>query len=87
MKTILFYWSKGAQTRRKLIREISNCEKAGKPCYLNVLSEALGASHVAVKKHLDLLVEEGYVQVINPGGKPHYLKLTGEGSKVVEEFS
>lgn len=44
-------------------------------------------SKVAIKKHVDLLLEEKYVKVLNPEGKPHYLVLTQEGIEVLKEFS
>jgi predicted ArsR family transcriptional regulator len=87
MKTILFYWSKGADTRVKMIRIIAERGKKEQPCYLNLIAERLGLSHVAVKKHLDLLIEEGYVGVLNPGGKPNYLSLTEKGADVLKEFA
>jgi predicted ArsR family transcriptional regulator len=87
MKTILFYWSKGSDTRRKLIRLIAQCEREGEPCYLNILAEKMGLSHVAIRKHLDLLVDEEYVKVLNPGGKPVYLALTPKGIDMLKEFS
>jgi DNA-binding transcriptional ArsR family regulator len=87
MKTILFYWSKGSDTRRKIIRLIADCEREGKPCYLNLLAERLGLSHVAVKKHLDLLVEEKYVEILNPDGKPVFIALTKKGTDVLKEIS
>lgn len=85
-KFILFYWSKGAEMRVKILNEIHKCGKAKKPCYLNQIAEKLGVSHVAVKKHLDLLVDEGYVKEINPEGKPVYLNLTKEGVNILADF-
>jgi DNA-binding transcriptional ArsR family regulator len=85
-KSILFYWSKGAETRIKILSEIYKCNKKNKACYLNSLSEKLGLSHVAVKKHLDLVLEEKYIKEINPEGKPVYLKLTDKGMDVLKEF-
>ena len=87
MKTILFYWSKGADTRRTLIRLIADCEREGEACYLNLLAEKIKLSHVAIKKHLDLMVEEGYVKILNPGGKPVYIALTPKGIDILKEFS
>ncbi|VVB65561.1 Uncharacterised protein [Candidatus Gugararchaeum adminiculabundum] len=87
MKTILFYWSKGADVRRKIIKAIAECEKKENPCYLNLLAEKFELSHVAVKKHLDLLLEEGYVKILNPDGKPVYLALTKKGTDMLQEFS
>jgi len=86
MKTILFYWSKGATIRREIIRIISECERKDKPCFLNFLAKELRLSHVAAKKHLDILIEYGFVKIINPKGKPHYLKLTKKGQGVIKEF-
>ncbi len=85
-KTILFYWSKGAKVRVKLLNEIDKCGKKNEPCYLNVLAEKLGLSHVGVKKHIDLMIEEEYVKEINPNGKPIYLELTEKGAGVLKEF-
>ena len=87
MKTILFYWSKGADIRRKILKIIADCESRNEPCYLNVLAEKFGLSHVAIRKHLDLLREEGYVKILNPEGKPNYLALTKKGVDVLKEFS
>jgi DNA-binding MarR family transcriptional regulator len=86
MKTILFYWSKGADTRRKLLRFIANCERHGEACYLNMLAEKIKLSHVAIKKHVDLMLDEGYIKILNPGGKPVYLALTGKGIEIIKEF-
>ncbi len=85
-KSILFYWSKGADTRRKIIKFLYECEKKNNPCFLNVISKKLNLTHVAIKKHIDLLIEEKYVKQINPSGKPVYLKLTDSGKEVIEEI-
>ena len=87
MKTILFYWSRGAELRRGIVRTIGECEKKKRPCYLNVLAAKFKLSHVAIRKHLDLLREEGYVKILNPQGKPNYLALTKKGAEVLAEFS
>jgi len=87
MKTILFYWSKGADTRRRIIRLIAECGKKDKGCYSSMLADKLKMSHVAMKKHLDLLAEEGYVEVLNPEGKPNYLALTAKGKEMLKEIS
>ena len=85
-KSVLFYWSKGAETRRKMLRIINTREEKGEPSFLNVIASELGITHAAAKKHLDLLVEEGYIEQINPGGKPVYLRLTEKGKEMIEEF-
>jgi len=86
-ESILFYWSKGAELRRKIIKLVENCEAKKKPCFLNILAKELKLTHVAVKKHLDILLEEGYLQQLNPGGKPIYLKLTKKGKRLSGEFN
>jgi len=86
MKSVLFYWGKGAETRVKMVFEIARCEAKKEPCYLSALAERLGLSHVAVKKHLDLLLEEDYVKELNPEGRPTYVALSEKGKKVLEEF-
>jgi DNA-binding MarR family transcriptional regulator len=86
MKSILFYWGRGASVRVKLLNEISKLNKQKKPCFLSVLARSLGLSHVAVKKHLDLLIEDGYIATINPEGKPIYVELTDKGLEVLKEF-
>ncbi len=85
-KSILFYWSKGAKVRVKLLNEIDKCSKKNEPCYLAVLAEKLNLSHVGAKKHLDLLVKEGFVRELNPQGKPIYVELSDTGKEVLKEF-
>lgn len=85
-KTILFYWSKGADTRRKIIKSTHECEKKNKPCFLNILAKKFNLTHVAVKKHVDLLIEEKFIEPINPSGKPVYLRLTSSGKEILKEL-
>ena len=87
MKTIIFYWSKGAITRIKIVKFIAGCERESKPCYLNLIADELSLSRAALKKHIDILLKYGYIQVLNPGGKPNYLALTHSGLEVLQEFS
>lgn len=85
-KSVLFYWSKGAETRRNLIRFIGNSNLKSKPCFINLIAGEFSLSHVAVKKHVDLLTSEGYISPINPEGKPVYLELTEMGRELYNEF-
>jgi predicted transcriptional regulator len=87
MKTILFYWSRGADTRVRILKEIGRCSAKGEGCYLNTLATSLKLSHVGIKKHVDLMVDEGYIRLVNPGGKPVFLELTHKGLEVLDEFS
>ncbi len=86
-KTILFYWSKGSHTRRKIVKFINECEKKNKPCFMNIIAKKLNLTHVAVKKHLYLLLEEKYIEPINHSGKPVYLELTNSGKEIIKELS
>ncbi|MBM3309681.1 MAG: hypothetical protein FJY77_05435 [Candidatus Altiarchaeales archaeon] len=87
MKAILFYWSKGADVRRKIIKIMKQAEEKKEPIFLNKIASLLGLTHVTVKAHLDLLIAEGYIEVINPEGKPHYLNLTKKGEALHKELS
>ncbi len=87
MKTILFYWSKGADTRRKIVLFLAKCEAEKRPCYLNNLAAHLKISHVATKKHLKLLIDKEFVEILNPDGKPQFLALTKKGKEVVKELT
>ena len=85
-KSVLFYWSKGAEVRRSIIKFIHESNLQNKPCFLNILSTTFKMSHTGMKKHIDLLTEEGFVILINPGGKPVYLKLTEKGQNILKEL-
>ena len=86
MKSICFYWSKGAEIRRKIILLIDRCNKTNKACFMNILADELKISHVGMKKHIDLLIEEKYISQVNPSGKPIYLQLTKLGKEIVKEL-
>lgn len=85
-KTVLFYWSKGAKTRVQILHIALKCQQKKSPCFLNQIADALKISHVGAKKHVDLLIEEGYLKEINPDGKPVFLELTEKGKKIIFEF-
>lgn len=86
MKSILFYWGKGAETRVRIIQLIHECNQKKQPCYLNQLAQKMNLSHVAIMKQLNMLIEEGYVHEVNPDGKPIYLELTIKGQEISKEF-
>lgn len=86
-KTLLFFWSKGANTRRKIIKLLHECEKKDSPCFINMMAKELDLTHVAIKKHTDLLQEEKFIEAINPSGKPMYLVLTRHGNDVYKELT
>lgn len=85
-KSVLFYWSKGAEVRRNIIKFIYESNLQNKPCFLNILSIKFKMSHTGMKKHIDLLIEEKYVKAINLGGKPIYLEMTDKGREMLKEL-
>lgn len=85
-KTVLFYWSKGAKTRIKILNIAQQCSKKRQPCFLNQIAEAMKISHAGIKKHVDLLTEEGYLKQINPQGNPVYLEITQKAVSILKEF-
>lgn len=85
-RSILFYWSKGAEIRRRILYIIGEYNQLNKAAFLNTIAKKIKLSHAAVKKHIDLLMEEGYIKPINPKGKPVFLELTKSGTEVAEEF-
>lgn len=87
MKSVLFYWGKGAETRVSIIKIIGECNQKKLPCYLNQIAQKMNLSHVAIMKQLNLLLEEGYIREVNPDGKPIYLELTENGKKILQEFT
>ena len=86
-RSVLFYWSKGADTRRRILSTTRELNDENEPCFINVLAEKLDLSHVAIKKHIGLLVDEQYIRQMNPDGKPIYLELTDTGREVLDEIS
>ena len=85
-RSVLFYWSKGSDTRRRILSVTRELNDGHEPCFINVLSEKLELSHVAIKKHVELLVEEKYIKQMNPNGKPIYLELTETGKEILDEI-
>lgn len=84
-ETVLFYLSKGGDVRLEILELVAEAEE-DEGMYLNKLAEELDMSHVAARKHLKLLLEEGYLKYKNPGGKPKFLKLTEEGKEVYQDM-
>lgn len=79
-ESVLFYFSKGAETRREIIRIVDRNQEDG--IYLSEIADELDMSHVAARKHVELLREEDYLEHINPEGKPKYLRLTDDGEEI-----
>lgn len=86
-ETVLFYLSEGGDTRLQILKLVKEAEKAQEGIYLNKLADELGMTHVAARKHLQLLLEEDYLRYKNPGGKPKYLELMTDGNRVLNEIN
>lgn len=86
-ETVLFYLSDGGDTRLEILELVEEAEKNQEGMYLNKLSDKLEMSHVAARKHLQLLIDEKYLQYKNPEGKPKYLELTTDGYRILSETS
>jgi len=86
MDSIIFLHTKGAQTRRRIVQSIYRYEKQSNFHSLTTLTDLFDISKVAVKKHVDNLADLGYIEKINPGGKPIFLRLTDKGTEVAKKY-
>ncbi len=84
-ETVLFYLLEAGDKRLKMLRLVTEAEEEQEGMYLTKLAENLDISHVAARKHLQLLLDEGYLQYKNPDGKPKFLELTEEGHDILED--
>lgn len=84
-ETVLFFLSPAGDKRLRILQLVKKAEQDREGMYLNKLADELGLSHVGARKHLQLLLEEDYVQYKNPDGKPKYLELTADGHRILKE--
>ncbi|MDY6778707.1 MAG: winged helix-turn-helix domain-containing protein [Candidatus Nanohaloarchaea archaeon] len=84
-ETVLFYLSEAGDKRLKMLQLVSEAEEEQEGMYLTKMAEEIGISHVAARKHLQLLLEEGYLRYKNPDGKPKFLEMTDKGRSVLED--
>ena len=91
--TLLFIWSKGAKTRKRILKICSQLQNENKAVYISKISEIYNKSltdkgnHVtptSIRKHIKLLKENKILQALNEGGRPEYLELTQEGLKILK---
>ncbi len=87
MKSVLFHYSRSAEKRVRILKTIDSYSKRNKPVFASMMAKKFGMSHVAMKKHVDTLVQYKYLGIINAGGKPSYLRLTGKGEQALREFA
>ena len=86
MESVIFLHSRGAELRRKIIRSLYLQENEKIRYCSSTLARKSSISKVAMKKHIDYLVYLGYIDKINPMGKPIFLRLTPKGSKTAKKF-
>lgn len=86
IENIIFLHSKGAEVKRKIIGTLFVQDIHQHIHSLSSLSFEFNISKVAVKKHLDYLHYMGYVEKINPNGKPVFLRLTDKGRQTAKKF-
>ena len=86
MEKMIFLYSKGGDSRRKILQELYHQMKEKYNNSASTLAEELGISKVAVKRHVDRLEELGYIQKLNPRGKPVYLELTDIGVETAKKY-
>lgn len=93
--SLLFVWSKGASTRRKILKIIVSENNKGNPIYISKLTNLFNSliefdekPHTisSIRKNIKLLKEYGIIRAINEGGRPEYLELTEEGWKILEKM-
>lgn len=84
-ETVLFYLSEGGEMRLNILKLVKEAEEQQEGMYLNKLADELDVSHVAARKHVQLLLEENYLAYKNPDGKPKFLELTTDGYRVLSE--
>lgn len=92
--SLLFIWSKGAKTRRKILRIISTQQNKGNPIYTSAITKIYNESVdteesvtiSSIRKHVKLLKEYKIIQAINDGGRPEYLELTKNGDFVLSKL-
>ncbi len=86
METIIFLHSKGAETRRKIIQLLYKQDKIRNLHCLTSLQYEFKISKPGLKKHIDYLSYLGYIDKMNPKGKPVFLRLTEKGYEAAKKF-
>lgn len=83
--SIFFEFSKGAATRRQILSVLgdNNCQMH----YLESMASEFPISKVALKAHIDKMIYHGYIEQINPGSKPVFLRLSRKGKDVASHYS
>lgn len=92
---ILFEWSKGAPTKRKVFILIVKENKNGNAVYVTRLTNLYNSSHSinergitisSIRKCVNALKNYGLIKAVNEGGKPEYLEPTETGLKIFDKL-
>lgn len=95
--SLLFLWSKGSTTRRKIFKIIAEEQKKGNPVYISEITTLYNTSiepdsddntvtNSSIRKHIRVLKEYNLIRPINEGGRPEYLELTEEGKNILQKL-
>ena len=93
--SLLFLWSKGATTRRKIFKIIAEEQNKGNPVYISEITNIFNATlegdedsvtNSSIRKHIRVLKEYNLIRPINEGGRPEYLELTEEGKGILQKL-
>ncbi len=94
--SIILLWSKGAKQRRKILCKIYEAQKRRESIFVSKLTkiyqqkqdsnDVKKISRSAIRKHVKILNKYGFIKLVNEGGKPEYLQVTGLGLKAIKKF-
>ncbi len=93
--SLLFVWSKGATTRRKILKILASENSKGNPIYISKITDLYNSSadgqehkhtNSSIRKNIKVMKEYGVIKAINEGGRPEYLELTEDGKLVIEKM-
>jgi DNA-binding transcriptional ArsR family regulator len=93
--SLLFLWSKGSSTRRKIFKIIADEQAKGNPVYISEITtlfnnslegDETSVTNSSIRKHIRVLKEYNLIKPINEGGRPEYLELTEEGRGVLAKL-
>ena len=93
--SLLFLWSKGATTRRKIFKIIAYEQTKCNPVYISEITNIFNSTlendqdtvtNSSIRKHIRVLKEYNLIRPINEGGRPEYLELTEEGKNILQKI-
>ncbi|OLS26390.1 MAG: hypothetical protein HeimC3_09400 [Candidatus Heimdallarchaeota archaeon LC_3] len=94
--SIILIWAKGAKQRRHILCKIYEAQTKGESMFVSKLAknyqekfELNGLKKIsrsAIRKHIEILKEYGFIKPVNEGGKPEFLQVTEIGMKAIKKF-